>query len=170
MSDVENQLRQDMNRALSALAKAAQHAGELIAAYVPKPEPVKAKQPDRFEYRDSDGDRVLVYPHDYPEFESVLMVETDADSVRLSQDAVNGLAQYLDRYRTDVPCPKIVGIPEGEECAGTQHHDGPCSPDADQIGAPVRPQPPECCGHLKVNHGPYGCKILPCTCRCGTSL
>lgn len=135
MSEVEGQLRVDMARALAVLAETARHAADLMAAYVPQS--LKAEQPERFEHRDIDNDRVLVYPHDYPEFQSVLMVETDGDSVRLSQDAVNGLAQYLDRYRTDIPCPEIVGIPEGEQCAGTQGHEGPCSPDADMIGAPV---------------------------------
>lgn len=136
-------MTEELVKAMEALAEAARNAG-LAARVVSLPEPaagvLPAEQPERFEHVDIDGDRVLVYPHDYPEFQSVLMVETEANTnaVRLSQEAVNRLAQYLDRYRTDMPCPlPCRGNSMREECAGTRGHDGPCSPDADMIGAPV---------------------------------
>lgn len=168
MSEAMERVCSNLMTAISQLAEAAKLASDRLRDSLP--EPVETEQPERFEHRDIDGDRVLVYPHDYPGFESVLMVETDSDpGVRLSQDAVNRLAQYLDRYRTDGPCPGKLGhLKYEQQCAGVRGHDGPCSPDADMIGAPV--QPPDCCGHLKQDHGHHGCQVLPCPCRCGTSL
>lgn len=111
------QVFQRMRQAVDQLSQAWATAARSIADSMP--EPVKAEQPERFQHTDTSGDRVLVYPHDYPEFQSVLMVETvGCDSVRLSQEAVNRLAQCLDRYRTDQ-----------QDC------EGPCSPDTN--GAPV---------------------------------
>lgn len=100
MSEAMERVCSNLMTAISQLAEAAKLASDRLRDSLP--EPVETEQPERFEHRDIDGDRVLVYPHDYPGFESVLMVETDSDpGVRLSQAAVNRLAQYLDRYRTD---------------------------------------------------------------------
>lgn len=102
MSEVEAQLMKDMGRALGSLARAAQHVGELFAAYVP--EPVKAEQSVeigsiRFEHTDEDGDWFRVGTRSSKTYPWGL--ETTDNYIHMGQEAVNGLAQYLDRYRTD---------------------------------------------------------------------
>lgn len=160
--------RDDLVRALEVLAETVKAASAAVQAeYAPVPEPVKAEQPDRFEHRDIDGDWVLVYPHKYPEFQSLLMVETDGDSVRLSQDAVNGLARYLDRYRTD---QSDCDPEEVEQCGGT--HDRVsvlrlptdqfyCAGFLSQVAANSSG-----CSHPRDRHGAQGCvAALGCPCE-----
>lgn len=59
------------------------------------------------------------------------VLELDANILVPNGDAINRLAQYLDRYRTDDMCP---GLEPEAECAGTRNHGGECSRNADNIG------------------------------------
>lgn len=136
---------------------------------------------------DSDGGSTEPLPrpfdHTDPHDNSVRFGETadgtfyvhteDAHRVYLDQYTVNCLAQYLDGYRTDGACPQDV---DGWDCAGTRNHAGPCSENADNIGAPeptvnVRNNCLQC-GHEP--HGAVGCGErlsgvagARCTCRGG---
>lgn len=157
----------DLVRALAVLAETARHAGEMIAQSLPG----DAEQPEQFEHTDEDGDTVVMGEHHLPGW---LRASVNDRVVHLSPEAVNGLARYLDRYRTDTPCPGKPGeLRFEDQCAGIQHHDGPCSPDADMIGAPTvdldqfycagydSEQPPRKsgCGHPRQAHGSLGCNI-----------
>lgn len=88
--------------------------------------PATADPSEWFTHTDDDGDTVVFDRTGYP---GRFMVETTEDSeVLLDQDAVNRLAQYLDRHRTDTQCTTFLN---GEQCAGKRGHAGAC---ADNIG------------------------------------
>lgn len=99
---------------------------------VPEPTP----EPDEFKHTDHGDDTLRVVPGSRGN--CLLSVNSCADhvGVHLDQDAVNRLAQYLDQHRTDTPCP--TNAVNDNDCAGTRGHDGPCTPNADDIGAPCR--------------------------------
>lgn len=124
-----------------------------------------------FEHTDDSDGTVFVRPLGA---EGWLVLRTvGGPSVHFDPDAINGLAQCLDGYRTDGPCPQDV---DGWDCAGTRNHAGPCSENADNIGAPeptvnVRNNCLQC-GHEP--HGAVGCGErlsgvagARCTCRGG---
>lgn len=112
--------------------------------------PAIGDQLGQFTHTDDYGDTVVF---DRTGRSGRFMVETTEDhEVVLDQDAVNRLAQYLDRHRTD-----NTGIGEArypvdlsEPCAG-HSPDGP--PD-------VRG-----CGHRKGGHSVAGCMTLGCPCE-----
>lgn len=112
-------------KAMEDLARAARSAG--LAARVislPESEPAKAEKPERFEHTDG-ADSLVVRPHHA--FDQTLVTFVNGDGVRLRQDAVNGLAQYLDQYRTDRQCsPDTNGAPEPREhwCGRNSDHPG----------------------------------------------
>lgn len=112
-------------KAMEDLARAARSAG--LAARVislPESEPVKAEKPERFEHTDGD-DNLVVRPHHA--FDQTLVTFVNGDGVRLRQDAVNRLAQYLDWYRTDQQdSPGTNGAPEPREhwCGRNSDHPG----------------------------------------------
>lgn len=147
--------------AMGEAARKALEGLELTGQPVPK-----QPEPDRFKHTDGVGDRLSVGPNQY----GVLVVSQDDDMpVHLDQDAVNRLAQYLDRHRTDTPCPTRF---YDEDCAGTRGHDGVCDPDADNLGAPVNVRG-NClaCGHHA--HGSVQCGAhvsgpVRCLCRGGS--
>ena len=71
--------------------------------------------PSWFECTDEDGDRLTVCTQkpDQPEWLMLCCSRSDGDDsvrVQLRQDAINGLAQYLDRYRTDQNDAEPVGV------------------------------------------------------------
>lgn len=150
-------MSEDLVKAMEALAEAARNAG--LAARVVKterPEPVKAGQSDQFECVDRDGDHMSVVPGPLDGEHSLSMRGTTG--AYLNQDAVNGLAQYLDRYRTDQP--KAVAAPDVDlnafYCAGYDSE-----------------QPPRKsgCGHPRRAHGALGCNAVtgcPCERRNGS--
>lgn len=91
-----SQVFQQISQAVDQLSQAWATAARSIADSMP--EPAKAEKPDRFEHTDGD-DNLVVRPHHA--FDQTLVTFVNGDGVRLRQDAVNRLAQYLDQYRTD---------------------------------------------------------------------
>lgn len=176
------QVFQRMRQAVDQLSQAWQTVARQLSE--PLPEPVKAEQPEAFEYTDGDGGSLVVVL--YEDRDGWLVTDSTKSSVvHLSPDAVNRLAQYLDQHRTDTPCSPdadMIGAPVAvreHRCGCTSDHPGHeyvlnrqsvrCRGVSNGMyGAPV--QPPDCCGHLKQDHGHHGCQVLPCPCRCGTSL
>lgn len=119
-----------------------------------------ADQPEKFTHTDGHGDGLVVGPMNYYRARyGVLFAEfTEDPSVHLDQDAVNRLAQYLDRYRTDrTPCgtegdkpsPAMENDDLTELCAG-HLLDGP----SDSSG----------CAHSRRYHGIVGCVVTDCPC------
>jgi hypothetical protein len=125
--------------------------------------PAIGDQLGQFTHTDDYGDTVVF---DRTGRSGRFMVETTEDhEVVLDQDAVNRLAQYLDRHRTDTQCETDFG---GEQCAGTRDHRGECSPDLSEPCAGHSPDgPPDLrgCGHRKGGHGVAGCMTLGCPCE-----
>lgn len=128
-------------QSLKNLAKAADQVAEAYreqTAQAPAPTGAEAS----FSYRDPDGDLVGVFPHPNPDDSRVLRVATSDDKnattsqTDLSQDAVNRLAQYIDRHRTDTP---KAGVNPGLVCAGFKQTG------ADRSG----------CAHLRSDHGAH---------------
>lgn len=77
-----------------------------------------AAEPDRFEHTDDDGDSVAVAVTPISRFVLELDTSTTAE-IYLDQDAVNRLAQYLDRHRTDGP--KVPVSPVRNPCEHCGH-------------------------------------------------
>lgn len=119
-----------------------------------------ADQPEKFTHTDDHGDGLVVGPMNYYRARyGVLFAEfTEDPSVHLDQDAVNRLAQYLDRYRTDrTPCgtegdkpsPAMDNDDRTETCAGHV------------LGAPDHSSG---CAHSRLVHGALGCTVMGCPC------
>jgi hypothetical protein len=157
MVDVSHvaQAMNGMREAFTRMEGALNRVCEQLAESMPKRHPVKEAVP--FTHSDWDGDTILVgQVYDGPE--GALYVHlAEGKTVHLSPTAVNELAQYLDRYRTDVPQdPDAVrtGQPPshliGALCAG--HF-----PDraADKTG----------CNCFREVHGALGCTVAGCPCE-----
>lgn len=79
-----------------------------------------ADEPDQFEHIDDEGDSFAVGPNQHGSF----MVNPGENGmpVRLDQDAVNRLARYLDRHRTDLPKPVANPDPMDHWCGRNSDH------------------------------------------------
>lgn len=118
-----------------AMGEAARKALEGLELTPAAEEP--ADEPDRFEHTDDHGDSVGVAVSPVSRFVLELDTSTTAE-IYLDQGAVNRLAQYLDRHRTDGPkVPVNVrgwtgpddpnrcrGDYEGFRCRRLNGHDG----------------------------------------------
>ena len=107
------QLQNQANRLGEAAHTAMQAIEQSLRAAADAAE--QPTEPDRFKYTDEDGDSVSVLPSepDQPEWLMLCCSGSDGDDpvqVRLRQDAINGLAQYLDRHRTDQNDAEPVGV------------------------------------------------------------
>lgn len=163
MVDVSHmaQAMNGMREAFARMEGALNRVCEQLAESMPKQHPVEKAETKQFEYTDVDGDFVQVGHLDGAYDETrVIRVNTQDESgstVHLSQTAVNELAQYLDRYRTDVPRE-----PEADRIGQPPSHliDTLCAghfPDraADKTG----------CDHFREVHGALGCTVAGCPCE-----
>lgn len=79
-----------------------------------------ADEPDQFEHIDDEGDSFAVGPNQHGSF----MVNPGENGmpVRLDQDAVNRLARYLDRHRTDQVDTREPDSPAEHWCGSDSDH------------------------------------------------
>lgn len=165
MVDVSHmaQAMNGMREAFARMEGALNRMCEQLAESMPHPDECHGEvcyageKAEPFSHTDRDGDTVQVAPvYDGPEGTMYVHL-AEGKTAHLSQTAVNELAQYLDRYRTDVPQePEAdrTGQPPsrliGALCAG--HF-----PDrtADKTG----------CDCFREVHGALGCTVTGCPCE-----
>lgn len=130
MVDVSHmaQAMNGMREAFARMEGALNRVCEQLAESMPHPDECHGevryaeRRAEPFRHTDRDGDTLEVAPvYDGPE--GTLYVHlAEGKTAHLSQTAVNELAQYLDRYRTDIP--KVVANPDAsarEHWCGKSH-------------------------------------------------
>ena len=147
-NDRAYELRELMENLIKASEAVAERTRESLDAMFGL-ERAPAAEPDRFVHIDEHGDSFAVAVTPIERFVLELDASTTAE-IPLDQDAVNRLAQYLDRHRTDQADTDAL-----LRCA---------SPVKSWCGA---------CGHYA--HGTVGCReeepgssLLKCLCRGGS--
>ena len=191
MVDVSHvaQAMNGMRESFARMEGALNRVCEQLAESMPHPDECHGevcyaeRRAEPFRHTDRDGDTLEVAPV-HPgasDYGFLYAHKVGAGTVIFDQTAVNELAQYLDRYRTDVPC---TGLGVNYGCAGTQNHGGLCAEEADDIGAGRCGRPPShligalCAGHFpdraadktgcncfREVHGALGCTVPGCPCE-----
>lgn len=82
-------------------------------------EPASVPEEPVFEYRDAEGDRLILGKNQH----GAMVVQLVEDMpVHLDQDAVNRLARYLDRHRTDMTDTREPDAPAEHWCGSDSDH------------------------------------------------
>lgn len=120
------ELMENLTKAYEVVGKVVREEMAALFGLRPAAEP----EPDGFEHTDNDGDSVAVRQGALLGF---VYVDVNNDVARLDQSAVNRLAQYLDRHRTDlvdndsVPCWTNPIKGECPACGHASHGSVGCS-------------------------------------------
>jgi hypothetical protein len=164
MVDVSHvvQAMNGMREAFTRMEGALNRVCEQLAESMPKPHPVGEKV-EPFSHTDPDGDTLEVAPV-YPEPTPCAVLyahKVGGGTVIFDQTAVNELAQYLDRYRTD----DVEDVADDIDAVRTGQ------PPSHLIGAlcaghfPDRAADKTGCDCFREVHGALGCTVPGCPCE-----
>lgn len=116
---------QELQKLMESLTKAYEVVGEIVGETVRKAlgglerEPASVPEEPVFEYRDAEGDRLILGKNQH----GAMVVQLVEDMpVHLDQDAVNRLARYLDRHRTDMTDTREPDAPAEHGCGSDSDH------------------------------------------------
>jgi len=152
-----NGMRESFTRMQDALNRVC----EQLAESMPKPHPTDVVEAEPFTHTDPDGDTILVAPVNGAPKGTVYVHLADGPTAHLSQTAVNELAQYLDRYRTD----DVEDVADDIDAVRTGQ------PPSHLIGAlcaghfPDRAADKTGCDCFREVHGALGCTVPGCPCE-----